>query len=96
MEIFLSTHLNLEIGHDELKKKFEEIDADASGELDRKEFLPFLISLYNRNEIAGLFNTYADQGLAISARSFRAFLRAQGELVGEAQAQKLISTLNRS
>ena len=96
MERFLEEYLNLSIAPDELQKKFEEIDADCSGELDRKEFLPFLITLYNRNEIAGIFNQYAQpEDMAIGARSFRRFLLAQGENVSEAQAQKLILTLNR-
>jgi len=95
VERFLSAHLNLDIGRPELMKKFEELDTDNSGQLDRKEFLPFLISLYNRNEIANIFNRYSTNA-QIFPKSFRQFLSDQGEEIGETQAQKLICTLNRN
>lgn len=91
---FLDQQLNLNISQLELERKFQEFDRSQDAKLDKQEFICFLLTLYNRNEITGIFKQY-QTNLDINASTMRRFLQfEQGEQVTENQAQKIIATLN--
>jgi Ca2+-binding EF-hand superfamily protein len=83
--------LNLSIDGKELKRKFDQFDADKSGTMEYEEFIKFYRSLMRRPEVESIFSKYSANDITMLTPEYQKFIEeTQSDTISEEEAEDVL------